>query len=50
MAGPWPYREIYLSREDSAGGVVIEVQRPVQLDQRLATLQALTAGIDELSV
>jgi DNA-binding transcriptional MerR regulator len=42
MAGPWPYREIYLSEpDDSADVAVIEVQLPVQPDERLAAIQAL---------
>jgi DNA-binding transcriptional MerR regulator len=42
MAGPWPYREIYLSEPDAAGDdAVIEVQLPVQMDERLLAIQAL---------
>jgi DNA-binding transcriptional MerR regulator len=45
MVGPWPYREVYLSEEDGANGAVIEVQMPVQLDERLAAIQALVPDV-----
>jgi DNA-binding transcriptional MerR regulator len=42
MAGPWPYREIYLSEPNDGGAdTVIEVQLPVQPDDRLIAIQAL---------
>jgi DNA-binding transcriptional MerR regulator len=45
MVGPWPYREVYLSEEDGADDAVIEVRMPVQLDERLAAIQALVPDV-----
>jgi DNA-binding transcriptional MerR regulator len=50
MVGPWPYREVYLSDEDSVGGAVIEVQMPVQIDlpNCRAISQQLFSGLFDL--
>jgi DNA-binding transcriptional MerR regulator len=46
MVGPWPYREVYLTElDDASADIVIEVQLPVQLDERLVALHALIPDV-----